>query len=93
MAEKAQNSLVLYRRRMHFSQKYVAGLLGFPDTTMLSRYELGRSLPPLAKALSLEIIYRVPLAFLFGGMYASLREEIRSKEAKRAHPQPELPLP
>jgi transcriptional regulator with XRE-family HTH domain len=62
------NDLVLYRRRMGFSQKQVARLLGQRDTSMVSHYEHGRALPPLAVALGLEIIYRVPVAFLFPGM-------------------------
>ena len=51
---------------------------------MLSRYEHGHSLPPLLVALQLEIIYRVPLAFLYLGWYKQLQEQIRSME----QPQP-----
>src|SRR6266478_3969307 len=51
-----QNNLVLYRRRMGFTQKQVARLLGQRDLSMISHYEHGRALPPLAVALSLEII-------------------------------------
>ncbi len=74
------NDLVLYRRRMGFSQKQVARLLGQRDTSMVSHYEHGRALPPLAVALGLEIIYRVPVAFLFPGMYDELRRKIRHDE-------------
>lgn len=55
------NDLVLYRRRMGFSQKQVARLLGQSDTSMVSHYEHNRALPPLQIALGLEIIYRVPV--------------------------------
>jgi len=41
------NNLVLYRRRMGFTQKHVARLLGHRDTSMVSHYEHGRSFPPL----------------------------------------------
>lgn len=78
------NHLVLYRRRMKFPQKHVSRLLGHKDTTMLSRYEHGRSLPPLPTALKLEIIYRVPVAFLFPALYEALRNPIRSQEEKAA---------
>ena len=81
-----KNRLVLYRRRMQFTQKQVARLLGHADTSMLSRYERGRSLPPLAMALRLEIIYRVPVAFLYGGMYEQLRDEVRAEEARDKTP-------
>jgi transcriptional regulator with XRE-family HTH domain len=81
-----QNKLVLYRRRMGFTQKRVARLLGHRDTSMVSHYEHGRSLPPLPVALGLEIIYRVPVAFLFPGMYENLRVQIRQMEQSPSTP-------
>lgn len=65
---------------MGFTQKQVARLLGQRDASMVSHYEHGRALPPLAVALSLEIIYRVPVAFLFPAMYDELKREIREQE-------------
>lgn len=76
------NSLLIYRRRLGFTQKHVARLLGHRDTSMVSRYETGRSLPPLEVALKLEIIYRVPVAFLFPQAYEQLREALRRKETR-----------
>ncbi len=81
-----QNNLLLYRRRMRFSQQYVAGLLGHKNTSMVSRYEAGRSTPPLLTALRLEIIYRVPIAFLFGDLYDAMRKQIRAEEECLAAP-------
>jgi len=80
------NNLVLYRRRMGFSQKQVARLLGHRDTSMVSHYEHNRALPPLAVALGLEIIYRVPVAFLFPSMYDELKRQIRHDEECLAGP-------
>ncbi len=82
--KQKRNDLVLYRRRMGFSQKQVARLLGHRDTSMVSHYEHGRALPPIAMALSLEIIYRVPVAFLFPGMYDELKRRIRRDEESLA---------
>ena len=79
-AKQKQNDLILYRRRMGFTQKQVARLLGHRVASMVSHYEHGRALPPLAVALSLEIIYRVPVAFLFPAMYDALKKEIREHE-------------
>ncbi len=79
-----QNNLVLYRRRMGFTQKQVARLLSHRDSTMVSHYEHGRALPPLTMALGLEIIYRVPVAFLFPGTYEKRRREIRQQEESLA---------
>jgi transcriptional regulator with XRE-family HTH domain len=65
---------------MGFTQKQVAQLLGHRDASMISHYEHGRALPPMAVALSLEIVYRVPVAFLFPAMYDELKQLIRRKE-------------
>ena len=71
---------------MGFSQKQVARLLGHRDTSMVSHYEHGRALPPLAAALALEIILRVPVAFLFPVMYDDLKHHIRKMEEEQAGP-------
>jgi transcriptional regulator with XRE-family HTH domain len=78
--KQKQNNLVLYRRRMGFTQRQVARLLGHRDASMVSHYEHNRALPPLAVALSLEIIYRTPAAFLFPAMYDELKRHIRQQE-------------
>ena len=78
--KQKQNDLVLYRRRMGFSQKEVARLLGHRDASMVSHYEHSRALPPLIVALSLEIIYRTPVAFLFPAMYDELKRQVRHEE-------------
>ena len=65
---------------MGFTQKQIARLLGHRDTSMVSHYEHGRALPPLTAALGLEIIYRVPVAFLFPAMYHELKQRIRQQE-------------
>ena len=83
-SQPKQNSLVLYRRRMGLSQKHVAQLLGHRDTSMISHYKHGRALPPLAMALRLEIVYRVPVAFLFPAMYDALKLQIRKHEESLA---------
>lgn len=87
---KYPNELVLYRKRRALSQKRVASFLRQRDTSMLSRYENGRSLPPLPTALRLEIIYRVPVAYLYPKVYKELREEIRQQEAAPASTQEAL---
>jgi len=67
---------------MGFTQKRVARLLGQRDTSMISHYEHNRALPPLAVALTLEIIYRVPVAFLFPAMYDEIKQSIRQHEER-----------
>lgn len=76
------NRLMLYRKRMKLSQKEVAAILGLRSPGVLSRYERGTSLPPLERALALEIVYRVPVAFLFPEHYESMRTELRNTESQ-----------
>ena len=78
--QKNKNNLMLYRRRMGFSQKTVAQMLGHKDATLLCTYEHGRILPPLAAALGLGVILRVPVEFLFPGLYDDLKSRIRQQE-------------
>jgi len=84
MTNRHKNELIIYRRRMGFSQKQVAVVLGLQSTSMLSRYESGQSLPPLFTALRLEILYRIPVAFLYSEAYRSLKEETRGLEEQMA---------
>lgn len=84
------NSLVFYRRRMGFSQKRVARMLGLRDASMVSHYEHGRCFPPLPMALGLEIILRVPVAFLFPALYDEARTRIRQLEEEAGNTQPRL---
>ena len=86
--KKNKNALVHYRRRMGFSQRRVAKLLGHKDATLLCIYERGRMLPPLRAALSLGVILRVPVEFLFPDLYDELKASIRLQEEQMqlAHP-------
>src|SRR5438132_4948129 len=74
------NRLLLYRKRMELSQKQVAAILGLKNIAILSHYERGTTRPSLKRALGLEIVYRVPVAFLFPELYEEIREEVREKE-------------
>lgn len=79
-AKRQQNNLALYRKRMGFSQKHVAQLLGLKDTAALCHYERGCALPPLTVALSLEVVLRTPVAFLYPRLYEELKVGIRHAE-------------
>ena len=90
--QHGSNSLIVYRRRMNLSQKQVAHLMGLDGSAMLSRYERGRSLPPLPMALRLGIVLRVPVEFLFGDYHDKLKTEIRAKEARFRSPVSKSPF-
>ena len=64
-----KNDLWTYRKKMGLSQKRAAYFIGLKRTNNLSRYEHGVKLPGLINALKLEIVYRTPVAFLFGDLY------------------------
>jgi transcriptional regulator with XRE-family HTH domain len=74
------NQLAFYRKRRKLSQQQVAELLGLESAAVLSLYEKGAAQPLLERALALEVIYRVPVAFLFPALYEQIRLEIRDKE-------------
>lgn len=74
------NNLWTYRKKNRLTQKEAAFLLDHKSASQLSRYEKGVKLPALVNALKLEIIYHVPVAFLFSDLYQKLKKEIRSKE-------------
>lgn len=78
---------------MGFTQKQVAKFLGNPDATMISHYESNRALPPLGVALSLEILYRTPVAFLFPGLHADLKQILREQEERSVDSSGQQPLP
>jgi transcriptional regulator with XRE-family HTH domain len=80
------NQLDIYRRRMKFSQRQVAHLLGHSDNSAWSDYERSARLPSLANALRLGIILRVPVEFLFYALHDDLRNQIRAEEDRLAQP-------
>ena len=92
---KIKNRIALYRRRMGLSQRRVATLVGYRDSSTLSVYESGRSMPSLVIAFRLGIVLRVPVEFLFPELYESLRHQIRRQEERldrrehTPHPSPE----
>lgn len=75
-----KNRITLYRKRMRFSQAYVAELLGHRDSSTLCNYENGRQLPGLTVALQLAVILRTPVEFLFPELFNALQKQIREHE-------------
>ena len=77
-----KNDLWTYRKKIGLSQKRAAYFMGLKGANNLSRYEHGKKLPSLINALKLEIVYRTPVAFLFGGLYDRLKKESKEREEK-----------
>lgn len=68
---------------MGFTQQQVADIIGYHSRGDVSHYERGRKLPSLVTALKLEIVYRVPIAFLFPDLFHELKEQLRGREERR----------
>lgn len=79
---KCVNQLMHFRKRMRFSQRYVAKLMGLRGPSAISEYETGTNVPTLFNALRLGAIYRAPVEFLFREKYLALQGEIRKQEAR-----------
>lgn len=79
--QKLKNDLLLLRRKRGLSRKQVASLLGYTSTSTIARIEQGRLIPRLQTLLGLEILYRVPIAYLYPQLYASIKEDLRRREA------------
>ena len=67
---------------MGFSQRQVAAFLGYRSSADVCDYERGDKLPNLVTALKLEIVYRVPVAFLFPDLYGRLKATVRAREER-----------
>jgi hypothetical protein len=84
MPNRIPNSLLVARLERGLSRKQVSVVLStlfdYQGTSSLAAYEQGALLPPLKTALCLEILYRRPAAYLWGGAYTALQEKIRSLE-------------
>lgn len=78
---KIHNALRIARRRRGLSRKQVARLLGYKDVSTVTRLEQGTLAPSLKIVLTLEALYRTPIAFLYPELYASIRDHLRSLEA------------
>lgn len=65
---------------MGFSQRQVAAIMGYLSPSDVSHYEHGRKTPGLVTALKFEIVYRVPVAFLYPELYRRLKERLRARE-------------
>ena len=76
------NRLWRYRQRMGFSQPQVAAILGLLSRHHICEYERGQKRPTLVTALKFEIVYRVPVAFLYPELYKQLKERLRAREER-----------
>lgn len=74
------NYLWRIRKKVGFSRKEVASILGHKDTTQLCRYERQARLPCLRTALKLAVVYSQTVEALFLPLREELKEEIRLRK-------------
>ena len=74
------NRLKKYRRLFGFSQKKVALILGLNDTSPLSRWEKGISLPNIIHLFRLSRLYKTMPSELYFDLWLNISKEISAKE-------------
>ena len=78
-------NLWLARKRLGWSQKWVAALLGRRSVSVVSEYERGVKTPPLPIALKLQLIYQTPLAELFPALQSLASVEVATIRQNHPH--------
>jgi DNA-binding XRE family transcriptional regulator len=78
-ADRSKNRLWLYRKKMGYSQRMVAQLLGHKSPARVCDYELGKVVPSLETALKLAIILRTPLRELYSNLFRQFQHKINHK--------------
>lgn len=76
---KLPNYLRLQRKRLGFSEREIAFLLGRKGSSQVSRYEHFHQVPPLETAIAYHVIYRTAPPELFGGSYDRIAREIQNR--------------
>ncbi|MBI3365995.1 MAG: helix-turn-helix domain-containing protein [Ignavibacteriae bacterium] len=79
------NKLRTYRIECGYKREYVAKVLGFRDTTKISRWETGDCLPTLVNAFKLASLYGRLSDQLFEDLFLTIKRQIikRKEELER----------
>jgi transcriptional regulator with XRE-family HTH domain len=87
-----QNYLRTHRRKIGFTQKEVAFLLGCRHPNIVSRYERTHKIPRLNTVLAYEIIFQTSSKLLFRGLVEQIEtetykrmQELLSKTKQKTH--------
>ncbi|MHB1956172.1 MAG: helix-turn-helix domain-containing protein [Sulfobacillus sp.] len=68
-----------HRRKAGLSQSELASILGLVTELQISRHERSLTLPLLLTAISYEIVFQVPLAEMFPGIYETVRLNVETR--------------
>jgi len=83
--KKIPNCLSKYRRQKGFTQKEVARILGFKQSSIISKWENGVSLPSTTYLLKLSVLYGRPTEALFTDLYKRIKEDIFAALDKKSY--------
>lgn len=75
-SQQLHNYLRTHRKRVGFTQRDIAFLIGSNQTGKISRYETFDQIPHLTTVLAYEVIFQTPPRELFGGLFDKVAEEI-----------------
>ena len=78
--QKIPNLLRRYRKARGLNQKQAAGLLGIRNTTMISRWEKGPSLPSALNVFKLAVMYGTMADALFPNLITIVRREFLKRK-------------
>jgi DNA-binding XRE family transcriptional regulator len=79
MTPQMANRVRVHRRKSGLSQSELAAILGTLGPVGISRHEQSATLPKILVAAGYEIVFRVPIADLFPGVYETLRLDIEAR--------------
>jgi transcriptional regulator with XRE-family HTH domain len=71
-----------HRRKSGLSQSELADILGLITELQISRHERSVTLPLFLTAISYEIVFQVPIAELFPGIYETVRQNVERRLAE-----------
>jgi transcriptional regulator with XRE-family HTH domain len=76
MKKKLDSYLRSHRLRSGFTQREICTLLGYKCPAEISRLEKGKRDPLLSIALAYQVLFDVPPAELFPGIFSRIEEEV-----------------
>lgn len=74
--QQLHNYLRTHRKRIGFTQRDIAVLIGSNHVGKISRYETFDQIPHLTTVLAYEVIFQTSPRELFGGLFDKVAEEI-----------------
>lgn len=79
------NYILTHRKRAGLSQSELGLLIGYGGEGSVSRHERSKLLPPLATAISYEVIFGVPVSKLFPGLRLTVEQAVHERVSALEH--------